>query len=47
MDRGDLVGYFGSSGHLEIAVRDGDAARELSAGPDTVIVLRTHDHGGA
>ena len=40
---GKLVCYFGSSGRLEIAVRDGNAARELGAGPQTVILLKAID----
>ena len=30
--KGELVAYWGSSGHLEIAVRDGSAARRLGIG---------------
>ncbi len=45
--RGELLAYFGSSGHLEIAVRDGNAARELGAGPDTIILLKKLRRGDA
>lgn len=32
VEKGELLAYWGSSGHLEIAVRDGSAARRLGIG---------------
>jgi S-adenosylmethionine hydrolase len=38
---GDLVAYVGSSrDHVEIAVRDGDAARELGISVDDQVLIR-------
>jgi hypothetical protein len=37
--QGELLALFGSRGHLEVAVNQGSAARELAAGPgDSVVV---------
>ena len=38
---GELVALVGSSGHLEIAVTNGNAARALSLGPHAPVILRT------
>lgn len=39
--RGQALAYFGSSGQLEVAVRDGSAARHFQAGQgDTVLIER-------
>ena len=37
---GELLAYIGSSGHLEIAVRDGQAARQLGVRPGEDLPLR-------
>ena len=37
---GELVALLGSSGHLEIAVTNGNAARALNIGPDSPVTLR-------
>jgi hypothetical protein len=42
VSRGQALAYFGSAGQLEVAVRDGSAARHFGAGQgDTVLVERT------
>ena len=41
VEPGTPVAYFGSGGRLEIALRDGDAAAQLGAGPGTPLKLRT------
>jgi len=38
---GELVALVGSSGHLEIAVTNGNAARTLGLGPHAPVILRT------
>ena len=38
---GEVLAYVGSSGHLEIAVRDGSAARELGAGPGSPVQVQS------
>jgi S-adenosylmethionine hydrolase len=40
---GDAVALFGSSGHLEIAVREGDAARALGLSRGSRVVVRAAD----
>lgn len=45
--RGELLAYIGSSGHLEIAVRDGDAARQLGVRPGEELPLRKLSDEGA
>ena len=37
---GEIVALLGSSGHLEIAVTNGNAARALDIGPDSPVTLR-------
>jgi S-adenosylmethionine hydrolase len=37
---GELVALVGSSGHLEIAVTNGNAARALNIGPDSPVIWR-------
>lgn len=39
---GELVALVGSSGQLEVAVRDGSAARHLDAGPGEPVVVGPH-----
>jgi S-adenosylmethionine hydrolase len=41
VEPGALIGYVGSGGHLEIARRDGSAARRMGAGRGTVVRVRT------
>jgi len=38
--RGDIIALVGSSGFVEVARRDGSAARELSIARGTPVVLR-------
>ncbi len=42
---GDLVALTGSSGLVEIAVRNGDAAARLGMGRGTPVILRSASHG--
>ncbi|MEE9211692.1 MAG: SAM-dependent chlorinase/fluorinase [Phycisphaeraceae bacterium] len=37
---GDPVAYFGSTGRLEVAVRNGNAAERFSVGPGATVLLR-------
>lgn len=39
-ERGERLALVGSAGSLEISVREGDAARELAAGPGTPVLVR-------
>jgi S-adenosylmethionine hydrolase len=41
VEQGALIGYVGSGGHLEIARRDGSAARRMGADRGTVVRVRT------
>ena len=40
VERGEALALVGSSGTLEVSVRDGDAARELALGAGSTLVLR-------
>lgn len=42
--KGDPVAYFGSSGRLEIAVREGNAAEALGVGVGATICMRSGTH---
>ena len=45
VESGAVLAYFGSTDHLEIAVRDGHAAETLEATRETLIHLRPGDRG--
>jgi S-adenosylmethionine hydrolase len=42
VELGELVAYVGSSGYLEIAVREGDAAAQLGVAVGTPVRLKSH-----